>query len=334
MSFIFGDGADSGGGSTGGSGNAGASCEMCGWLAALGGMIAFGSFGVPIKSKMAKSLDIDPLVMQSYKTTMCFLTSWLFVLLRGEKYTFTPWGIVSGLFWVPGGVATIYAIKTAGIAIGIGVGSSFIVLVSFGWGIFVFDEHVHNRVQACIAVGCMLLGLCGMAYFSSPKVAHASHPQQESTSEPQVNIGGAYYHALRPEDPDFLRPDEDEDPNIAGPLTDYVAMEGMTNGDGAALSEKDNAQSENPDQAAAVAAEEENLVIAVDDVGSTSIHIEEEENDGNNSNSPSTVLCCFGTMRVQERTLGILAALIFTGIWGGSILVPMHYAPPLDKGLP
>lgn len=116
-----------------------ANCDVCGWLAAIGGMLAFGTFGVPIKSKAARSVDIgeitkwqnalcivfwgvvvgckahdffssfppcfrrqfelsDPLVMQTYKTTMCFLTSWI-VLAFGEELTFTPWGIVSGLFW-------------------------------------------------------------------------------------------------------------------------------------------------------------------------------------------------------------------------------------------
>jgi hypothetical protein len=57
-------------------------CDACGWAAAFGGMLAFGTFGAPIKSDVARSVDIDPLVFQSYKTTMCFLTSWL-VLLYG-----------------------------------------------------------------------------------------------------------------------------------------------------------------------------------------------------------------------------------------------------------
>jgi hypothetical protein len=64
-------------------------------------MLAFGTFGVPIKSDAARSVDIDPLVFQSYKTFVCFVTSWL-VLVAGEEFTFSPWGIVSGLFWVPG----------------------------------------------------------------------------------------------------------------------------------------------------------------------------------------------------------------------------------------
>eukprot|EP00529_Nitzschia_sp_RCC80_P029363 CAMPEP_0113496474 /NCGR_PEP_ID=MMETSP0014_2-20120614/30140_1 /TAXON_ID=2857 /ORGANISM="Nitzschia sp." /LENGTH=328 /DNA_ID=CAMNT_0000390397 /DNA_START=32 /DNA_END=1015 /DNA_ORIENTATION=- /assembly_acc=CAM_ASM_000159 len=160
--------------------------EFYGWVSAFLAMLAFGTFGAPIKSKAAKHVNIDPLVMQTYKTTMCFITSWLFVLARGEEIAFTPWGIVSGLFWVPGGVATIYAIKSAGLAIGIGVGSSFIVLVSFYWGIFVFGEHVHSRVQACFAVGCMLCGLVGMAYYSSPAVAHAS---AENDTSAGVGVG-------------------------------------------------------------------------------------------------------------------------------------------------
>ena len=34
---------------------------MYGWLAAFGGMLAFGSFAVPIKSDVAKSVDIGEL---------------------------------------------------------------------------------------------------------------------------------------------------------------------------------------------------------------------------------------------------------------------------------
>ena len=321
---ILSDG-DAAGGTNGSGSNSSAGCEMCGWLAAFCGMIAFGSFGVPIKSKVAKSLNIDPLVMQTYKTTMCFITSWIFVLIRGEKYTFTPFGIVSGLFWVPGGVATIYAIKTAGLAIGIGVGSSFIVLVSFTWGIFVFGEHVHSRIQACTAVGCMLCGLAGMAYYSAPTVAHASSSSTTSGNRSN-NINdnantssSACYQPIRPEDPDFLPPDQDEEDIVAintttdhppsSPLeTDYVAM-----GD----DDDDDDNSTNDDDREIQDGSDNDMV---------------EPSEVANGMSP-TVLCCFGKFRVQQRTLGILAALVFTGIWGGSIMVPMQFAPKVDKGL-
>ena len=288
-------------------------CESCGWIAAFIAMLAFGTFGVPVKSKVAKELNIDPLVMQSYKTGMCFLTSWLFLLIRGEEVTFTPWGIVSAIFWVPSGVATIFAIKTAGLATAIGVGSSFIVLVSFTWGIFFFEEHVHSKVQACSAVACMLCGLAGMAYYSAPTVAH-------STASGRGIIDDTYYQPVRPEDLDFLPPDEAFESNV-----DYLAMDmEASTADNEAGDEGNRSESND------------------DNIGHSSLHEDEvvamtettEEDDLENTDRvPSVTLCC-GFLRVPERILGILAALFVTGLWGGSMMVPMQFAPTDDKGLP
>jgi len=304
-------------------------CEMCGWLAALTALVAFGSFGVPVKSKVATSLDIDPLVMQSYKTAMCFITSWIFLLVRGEKFAFTPWGIVSGLFWVPGGVATIYAIKTAGLAIGIGVGSSFIVLVSFSWGIFFFDEHVHSRVQACSAVAFMLCGLVGMAYYSAPTVAHAAHTHNRTANanDGNVNIDDPYYHPIRPEDLDFLPPD-------AAFETDYTSMDVETAGD------NDNDNDNNADNNNVMADSDrhnESMEISNNPIIDGDDDDENEEDDDSLAQivtGTTSLFFCWGYLRVQERILGIMAALLVTGIWGGSIMVPMQFAPKIDKGLP
>jgi hypothetical protein len=70
------------------------SCEACGWLAAVASMLAFGSFGVPIKSRVAQTLDIDPLAMQTYKTSMCFLTSWLVLIYGACEMAQTVWDCV------------------------------------------------------------------------------------------------------------------------------------------------------------------------------------------------------------------------------------------------
>ncbi|KAL3936983.1 MAG: hypothetical protein SGBAC_007818 [Bacillariaceae sp.] len=45
---------------------------------------------------------------------------------------------------------------------------------------------------------------------------------------------------------------------------------------------------------------------------------------------PETHTICCG-MKVQKRTLGILSAM-FCGIYGGSIMAPMKFAPPDAKG--
>ena len=61
------------------------------WIAGLIAAVSFGSFGVPIKATKAR-IKVDPLVMQSYKSVICFLTCWL-VIPMGVPFSFTPWGI-------------------------------------------------------------------------------------------------------------------------------------------------------------------------------------------------------------------------------------------------
>ena len=137
-----------------------------GWFAAFVAVVGFGSFAVPIKGDTATKVDIDPLVMQSYKSLMCFVSSWLVILL-GQEVTFTWWGVVSGLFWVPSGAFNIFAIRNAGLAVSQGIVSSSIVMVSFIWGNFVFKEPAKSRNMAYLAVLLIMTGLYGMSYYST-----------------------------------------------------------------------------------------------------------------------------------------------------------------------
>lgn len=98
---------------------------------------------------------------------MCFLVSFS-VLLLGYNPTFTPWGIVSGFFWVPAGVAGIYAVRKAGLAISQGIWSSAIVVVSYFWGVVVFREDVKSIIGSCSAGLILTIGLCGLSKFSAP----------------------------------------------------------------------------------------------------------------------------------------------------------------------
>jgi len=50
------------------------------------------------------------------------------VIPLGEKVAFTPLGIISGLFWIPGGVGGVYGIQHAGLAVSVGTWSSLNVL--------------------------------------------------------------------------------------------------------------------------------------------------------------------------------------------------------------
>jgi glucose uptake protein GlcU len=294
-----------------------AACEACGWAAAFCSMLAFGTFGVPIKSQAAVSVDIDPLVFQTYKTFMCFVTSWL-VLLAGEGFIFTPWGIVSGFFWVPGGVATIYAVKNAGLAIGIGIGSSFIVLVSFIWGIFIFEESVHSRTGASIAIFSMMLGLLGMSYFSSPESV-TGQEQVESSVEitlsgsddaenprslPRRSHSGADYQGLVTEE------DEDEeevvDGESLGEVDDELKMTERTEQSGYSDNLSDDG----------------NSVVEAD------ASVSRVEGGMSDPSTEHVVVC---GIKLTKRQTGMLAAA-FCGIWGGSILAPMKFCKSDTKG--
>lgn len=285
-------------------------CEACGWGAAFCSMLAFGSFGVPIKSDAALKVDIDPLVFQSYKSFMCFITAWL-VLLTGEELRFTPWGIVSALFWVPGGCATIYAVKAAGIAVGIGVGSSFIVLVSFIWGIFIFDEHVHSRFGASFAIFCMMLGLTGMAYFSSPELAKQEQ-ETDSSLALEEEDDGVSLHAPVP------------------PRRAFQRFPGYRGIDGFADDEEDVDRID----------EKFNVTEKQNENSTESSPPHDHASDGELSFSSATdgdavpltenVIVC--GIKITKRQLGILAA-IFCGVYGGSIMAPMKWAPNDAKGV-
>jgi len=157
-------------------------CTPCGWTSVLISCLSFGSFAVPIKSKRARECNVDPLVFQSYKTFVCLISSFLTLPLFNKEFYFTPWGIISGLFWVPAGVAAIYAVQNAGLAVSQGIWSSVIVIVSFAWGIGFFHEQVRSRGMAAFAVLVMILGLWGMSFFSEE-----IEDTQDKTSEQGID---------------------------------------------------------------------------------------------------------------------------------------------------
>lgn len=344
---------------------AAAACDVCGWAAAACSMLAFGSFGVPIKSKAAVAVDIDPLVFQSYKTGMCFLTAWL-VLLAGVDFSFSPWGIVSGLFWVPGGVATVYAVKSAGLAIGIGVGSSFIVLVSFTWGILIFDEHVHSKAGAMFAVACMMMGLMGMSYYSSPEEEeqqgnnnHASvvETDEQSTADELDPLptsdgdrtatttsvtatttrrptrrknNGLQYQGLESHE-DNIQPAEMIEPKSNGVTHSQRTVSTKCSSD---FSDPEHGHEDNDDKF------DDEIPDDNDDNNSNEDDETQEnrrlsgseiEEHQHNEQSNDIVFTCWG-VKINRRTSGILAAM-FCGTWGGSILVPMKWSPSDDKGV-
>ena len=94
---------------------------------------------------------------------MSFLTCWLVIPLLGQKVAFTTLGIASGLFWVVGAMAGIYAIQNAGLALSVGIWCSLAVVTSCFFGLFVFHEHVKSLHGMYI----LIVGFIGMSNYGS-----------------------------------------------------------------------------------------------------------------------------------------------------------------------
>ena len=161
--------------------------EVAGIIAALLAAICFGSYGVPMKGETATKVDVDPLVFQSYKAFAMLVISSILICINNftailfnnsnsnfQTWTFstdfTPWAFVSAFLWVPGGTAGVYAIRRAGLAISVGIWSCVIVILSFGWGVLIFNEKQKSALGAFGAMVVLCTGLCGIAYFSSVEV--------------------------------------------------------------------------------------------------------------------------------------------------------------------
>lgn len=261
--------------------------EACGWLAGVLAAVSFGSFGVPIKS--TSNLSVDPMVMQSYKSAVCFLTCWLVIPL-GVPPRFTSWGIISGLFWVPGATAGIYGIRNAGLAISVGVWSALIVISSFGWGIFVFDEKVKSIKGALLGAFILMIGLIGMAFYSAPEKSAPEKKKKEIDG-----LDSLLVPLNREESLEVIESyDDDQDGFELSGLEDTERLTKATRRkriDGSSSLKRTGSKADVCD----LQKETELLVL------------------------------CGGKIIMTKRTAGIIGAAI-NGAWGSNNMIPMHYA--------
>lgn len=203
---------------------------LVGWMAVLASCVCFGSFGVPIKNPSVLRAQVHPLVFQSYKTMWVLLTSPIALLFVAEPQ-FTWWGVVSGAFWVPGGIAAVVSVTNVGLAVGQGTWSCLIVMVSFCWGAFFFKEPLRSLGTGIFAVSLLMCGLVGMTYFSV-------RPQSSNTSDSSDVEAGAclksvnsstrqkYSHVEEEEEERASSSDNDTSPQQSQSMISAAAISG------------------------------------------------------------------------------------------------------------
>lgn len=143
---------------------------VLGMLAAIGSLLFFGSYAVPIK--MPAALSLDPFVFQFYKSTTCFLTSWLVLLYTPFKFTW--WGILGALIWVTNGVLAIVAVRWAGIGVSQSLWSGLTLFTAYIWGAYVLKEPLKNHSLSILALVVMALGMIGVGFAVSEKTVFQS----------------------------------------------------------------------------------------------------------------------------------------------------------------
>lgn len=323
--------------------------ESCGYLAAACAICAWGSFGVPLKfAKMHQNQqhqqqqqlssvataqpEVNFFVMQSYKTVTCFLTCWL-VLGMGEKFQFSPWGLLSGLFWVPAGSCGVYAIRTAGLAVAVGTWSSIQVLTSFIFGILIFHEEVKSLERASMAFGLLIMGLVGMAHFAgkgtvnpldSPPSLFNNHPLTEHLLDSTSNhfSNPASSHGTPSKDMQPTAGTRPPSPTVCGVVRKTIRNTFL---------EIESTPMESPLI---------QIYAPSGNIKSSNSDLDDEERVLRGSRSLAKekwpeykdyVVLCGGRLVLTKKQLGILGAVV-NGAWGGCSLIPLHFARR-DQGL-
>jgi glucose uptake protein GlcU len=296
--------------------------NSCGLIAAFIGVIGFGTFGAPLKGNTANSVNPDPFVLQTYKSTMCFLTSFL-VLALGEEYKFSPYGLLSGLLWVIGGASGIFGIRNSGLALSVGTWSGITILVSFAWGIFIFDERVISVTRTLFGIVMMICGIIGMAYFSSPSVIEKIEGENDDGIEDGdgMEVENDHDHE-REREHDLQQQSVQQNQQQSSSQLPMSYLEALG---------QNNDQDKLKQPLLEDFADDEERAAS----GHTSpITIDENENehefsdnngDGDDEDDIDPTTVVFLGMTWNRRRLGLLGA-ITDGVLGGGNLIPMHYS--------
>jgi glucose uptake protein GlcU len=276
--------------------------QLLGWLAIFGAWLAFGSFAVPMKWQSVVDAQVHPLVYQCYKTFWTFVTSHL--VLCFQPYRFSVWGIASGFSWVPAGVAAVVAVQNCGIACGQAVWQVGIIMTSLAWTFLVLhDAHIRNWWGTVLSVLALLVGVVGMTLtFNLKKPEQASslvaslNDSEIEEGQPEVAKEDASKHEIAVTD------------KTTGIQTTRSAIMAST---GSRISITKMAETfASFGSAGTMGVARPRSRKSMSDVRFGMHDLKESA-----SNQPG-----------PSMALGIGAA-VFNGVWGGSNLVPSHYAP-------
>lgn len=175
------------------------------WLSVVGAWLCFGSFAAPMKWKSVEG--VHPFVFQCHRTFWVFVSAHLVLLY--EPYEFTWWGVLSGMAWVPGGTAGVFAVQNVGIACGTTIWQSTAVLTSCLWSLLAkHDARIYSLRASASVVICLVCGMVGvmMAFnvaavgFDKSKASRSKQREDEDGERHEQSQAETEREALIPRD--------------------------------------------------------------------------------------------------------------------------------------
>jgi len=227
------------------------------------------------------------------------------------EYENTWWGLLSGLSWVPAGVAAVIAVQNIGIAVGQAVWQVTVIMTSFVWSfVFLHDEKVFNWWGTAIGILCLTIGVVGMAlsFNLEPKEEDVTSVVQSLFDEGQPSslLTGLNAGQSAPASP--ATPSEGGSARRGNANTTNSSIVSLPSRLGSTY------------RLSGVSTPRARTRRSLSDVRFSVADVVEPEPNGDVQDTPSTP-----SVRASPA-LGLAAAL-FNGVWGGSNLVPSKYAP-------
>ncbi|KAL3683364.1 hypothetical protein R1sor_001386 [Riccia sorocarpa] len=193
--------------------------DPSGFIAAIGSIIFFGSYAVPLKFPAVQACQVDPLVYQTYKSFACFATSWLVLIYVPLRFTW--WGMVGASMWCTTGVFAISAVRLAGIGVAQSLWSGIGIFVSYIWGAYVFKEPIVHPLLSVMALAVMAVGIVGIGLAASgrfnPGHGHLTRGSLDSHS-PSIKTPRKMFSFKREEEMDLIQMDGDVKPVLTRPI--------------------------------------------------------------------------------------------------------------------
>lgn len=164
-----------------------------GYVAAGLSAIFNGSFTSPYKMKSVADLNLHPILFTQYVSIGVFLSSLLIIpALKyndkiedddeiGTSFSLSYLGIIAGCLLVIALGASFLAIEKIGVALAQGVFGGTAILVSYIWGVIIFQEKVNNIGLSVIGIILLILGVIGIA--ANKRISQKFNKQQLQQSK-------------------------------------------------------------------------------------------------------------------------------------------------------